>query len=157
MFRLFILFLRNFKTLLDLSISTSFLVAQMVRNLSAMQEAQVQSLSWEDPLEKEMAFSFATNHASLSKLRETVKNREAWQAAVHGITKTYTRLSDWTIIFYNKWAKWLLRYIKLVYTYSLLPHPEQVKCSDQGWYFPPQLSKYCIHFYHTHHVAATSS
>ena len=94
MFRLFILFLRKFKTLLDLSISTSFLVAQMVKNLSAMQEAQVQSLSWEDPLEKEMAFSFATNHASLSKLRETVKNREAWQAAVHGIAKTYIRLSD---------------------------------------------------------------
>ena len=94
MFRLFILFLRKFKTLLDLSISTSFLVAQMVKNLSAMQEAQVQSLSWEDPLEKEMAFSFATNHASLSKLWETVKNREAWQAAVHGIAKTYIRLSD---------------------------------------------------------------
>ena len=28
---------------------------------------------------------------SLSKLRETVKNREAWHAAVHGVTKT-----DWT-------------------------------------------------------------
>jgi len=25
---------------------------------------------------------------SLSKLRETVKNREAWHAAVHGVTKT---------------------------------------------------------------------
>ena len=31
------------------------LVAQMVKNLLAMQETQVQSLSWEDPLEKEMA------------------------------------------------------------------------------------------------------
>ena len=31
------------------------LVAQMVNRLSAMQETQVQSLSWEDPLEKEMA------------------------------------------------------------------------------------------------------
>ena len=30
-------------------------VAQMVKNLSAMQEAQVPSLFWEDPLEKEMA------------------------------------------------------------------------------------------------------
>ena len=33
---------------------------------------------------------------SLSKLRETVKNREAWCAAVHGITKSQTPLSDWT-------------------------------------------------------------
>ena len=31
------------------------LVAQKVKCLSAMQETQVQSLSWEDPLEKEMA------------------------------------------------------------------------------------------------------
>ena len=31
------------------------MVAQMVKNLSAMQETHVQSLGWEDPLEKEMA------------------------------------------------------------------------------------------------------
>ena len=31
------------------------LVAQMVKNLPAMQETWIQSLSWEDPLEKEMA------------------------------------------------------------------------------------------------------
>ena len=31
---------------------------------------------------------------SLSKLRETVKDREAWRAAVHGVTKSWTRLSD---------------------------------------------------------------
>ena len=31
---------------------------------------------------------------SLSKLLETVKDREAWTAAVHGITKSQTRLSD---------------------------------------------------------------
>ena len=31
------------------------LVAQMVKNLPAMQETQVQSLDWEDPLEKGMA------------------------------------------------------------------------------------------------------
>ena len=31
---------------------------------------------------------------SLSKLREMVKNREAWPAAVHGIEKSQTQLSD---------------------------------------------------------------
>ena len=31
---------------------------------------------------------------SLSKLRELVMDREAWRAAIHGITKSRTRLSD---------------------------------------------------------------
>ena len=35
--------------------STASLVVQMVKNLCAMQETQVQPLSWEDPLEKGMA------------------------------------------------------------------------------------------------------
>ena len=31
---------------------------------------------------------------SLNKLREMVKDREAWHAAVEGVTKSWTRLSD---------------------------------------------------------------
>ena len=34
---------------------------------------------------------------SLSKFQETVKDREAWRAAVHGVAEGRTRLSDETI------------------------------------------------------------
>ena len=46
---------------------------------------------------------------SLSKLWETVKDEEAWHAVVHEVTKSQTRLSDWTtiqkkIFRINKWV-----------------------------------------------------
>ena len=33
---------------------------------------------------------------SLSELQELVMDREAWRATIHGVTKSWTRLSDWT-------------------------------------------------------------
>ena len=37
---------------------------------------------------------------SLSKLQESVKDREAWRAAAHGVAKSQTQLSDWTELNY---------------------------------------------------------
>ena len=39
--------------------------------------------------------------ASLSELREMVMDREAWRAAIHGVAKSRTWLSDWTEL---KWT-----------------------------------------------------
>ena len=51
----------------------------MVKKLPAMRETWVQSLGGEDPLEEGMA-----THSSIL----------AWQATVHGVTKSQTQLSD---------------------------------------------------------------
>ena len=63
------------------------LVAQMVKNLPAMLETWVQSLGWEDPLEKGMA-----THSVF--LTGESHDRGVWPATVYNITKSQTQLSD---------------------------------------------------------------
>ena len=60
------------------------LEAQMVKNLPAMQETWVQSLGWEDSLEKGMA-----THCSILAWRIPMDRRD-WQATVHGVAKNRT-------------------------------------------------------------------
>ena len=60
------------------------LVAQMVRNLPAMQETLVRSLGWEYPLEEGMA-----THSSILPLRIPME-RGDWQATVHGVANRHS-------------------------------------------------------------------
>ena len=64
------------------------LVAQTVKNLPAMRETWVRSLGWEDPLEEGMA-----TPSSILAWRIPVDSG-AWRATVHGVTNSWTQLSD---------------------------------------------------------------
>ena len=65
------------------------LVAQTVKNLTAVQETWVQVLGWEDPLEKGMD-GYPLQYSCL----ENSMNRGAWRVTVHGVAKIWTLLSD---------------------------------------------------------------
>ena len=54
----------------------------MVENLPAMQETRVQSLGWEDLLEKDNSSPLQHSHLQNST------HREAWQATVHGVPES---------------------------------------------------------------------
>ena len=43
---------------------------------------------------------------SLSELRELVMDRKAWRAAIHGVAKSRTQLSDWTELNWTEWNMW---------------------------------------------------
>ena len=61
----------------------AFLVAQLVKNLPAMWETWVQSLGWEDLLEKEKGYPL--QYSGVVNSRDCI---------VHGVTKSQTRLNN---------------------------------------------------------------
>ena len=59
-------------------------MTQLVKNLPSMQEAWVQSLGWEDPLEKELA-----THSSVLAWRIPMDGGASW-AAIYGVAQSRT-------------------------------------------------------------------
>ena len=92
---------------------------------------QVESLGWEYPLDESMA-----THSSIIAWRIPM-DRGAWRAAVHGVPKSWTRLSTGQHHFYSAYCYTALSFFFNIYFYLFI-WLCQVSAAACGIWFPPK-------------------
>ena len=88
-----------------------------------------------------------TMYMGLSELRELVMDREAWRAAIHGVTKSRTRLSDWPELNWIHWTHQFLNSLILQWLTTFFNYqnvPDLPVGAPSNWFLCPYTNAHLL-------------